>query len=66
MNLSIANGKSSLPIDYRLYLPEAWCEDSARRKAAGIPEEIEFSTEPEIVLARIEAAQQRGVLLVTQ
>ena len=62
VSLSIANGKASLPIDYRLYLPEAWCEDSARRKAAGIPEEIEFSTKPEIALAQIEAAQQRGVL----
>lgn len=62
VSLSIATGKVSLPIDYRLYLPELWCEDSARRKTAGVPEEIEFLTKPEIALAQIEAAHRRAVL----
>jgi len=62
VSLSIATEKASLPIDYRLYLPEAWAEDSERRKAAGVPEEIQFSTKPEIALSQIEAAYERSVL----
>jgi len=62
VSLSIATEKASLPIDYRLYLPEAWAEDSERRKAAGVPEEIQFSTKPEIALTQIEAAYERSVL----
>ena len=62
VSLSIATEKASLPVDYRLYLPEPWCEDSGRCKAAGVPEDISFSTKPEIALAQIEAAYERGVL----
>jgi len=42
VTLSIANHTASLPIAYRLYLPEAWANDRTRRKKAHIPEEIEF------------------------
>src|SRR5579884_457065 len=33
-------------IDRELYLPEAWCQDAARRQAAHIPETIRFATKP--------------------
>jgi SRSO17 transposase len=42
VTLSIANHRASLPIAYRLYLPQAWIEDAERRKKARIPEEITF------------------------
>jgi SRSO17 transposase len=32
VTLSIANHSASLPIAYRLYLPETWANDAARRK----------------------------------
>jgi len=36
------------PTGMRLYLPKEWCEDKQRRKEAGIPEDVEFKTKPEI------------------
>ena len=40
VSLSVANRHASLPVAYRLYLPEAWASDAARRKKTGVPEEI--------------------------
>ena len=61
VTLSIANHHVSLPVAYRLYLPEEWANDAERRKRAHVPEEVEFGTKPEIALAPIEAAVQAGV-----
>ena len=40
VSLSLATKDGSLPLSYRLYLPEEWTEDKARRKHAGVPQEI--------------------------
>jgi SRSO17 transposase len=56
VTLSIANHAASLPIAYRLYLPQEWAADAARRTKAGVPETIGFATKPEIALAQIRAA----------
>jgi SRSO17 transposase len=56
VSLSLANHHASLPVAYRLYLPEDWAEDSKRRRKAGVPEDICFKTKPEIALEQIEAA----------
>src|SRR5260221_6448094 len=48
VSLSLANADGSLPVAYRLYLPQAWANDAARRKKAGVPEEIGFQTQIEI------------------
>src|SRR6516165_137864 len=56
MTLSIANHHVSLPIAYRLYLPEDWAKDAKRRKRTHVPEDVEFRTKPQIALAQIEAA----------
>ena len=50
---------ASLPIAYRLYLPQEWAEDRARRREAGVPEEIAFQTKPAIALDQIRAAGGR-------
>jgi SRSO17 transposase len=42
VTLSIANHQASLPIAYRLYLPQEWAADAARRKKAHVPEGIAF------------------------
>ena len=61
VTLSIANHHASLPIAYRLYLPQEWVEDAARRKKARIPEAITFKTKPQIALEQIRAAVAAGV-----
>jgi SRSO17 transposase len=52
---------SSMPISFRLYLPEVWANDPERRKKAGVPEEITFETKPQIALEQIKRARERGV-----
>ncbi|MCU1294775.1 MAG: family transposase [Bryobacterales bacterium] len=52
---------SSLPIAWRLYLPEVWCQDVERRQPAGVPEEVEFETKPEIALGQIRQAVKEQV-----
>jgi SRSO17 transposase len=61
VSLSVANDHASLPIAYRLYLPETWAGDRARCARAGVPEGIGFQTKPEIALAQIRTAQAEGV-----
>jgi SRSO17 transposase len=61
VTLSVANVQASLPIAYRLYLPESWAEDSARRAMAGVPEGVAFATKPEIALEQIRQAVADGV-----
>jgi SRSO17 transposase len=68
VTLSIANHAASLPAAYRLYLPEEWAFDPARRDKAGVPRTAGFMTKPEIALAQIRAAVAvdipRGVVLM--
>ena len=61
VSLSVATWASSLPIAYRLYLPEGWAGDRKRRKAAGVPEDVEFQTKPQIALDQIREAIQDEV-----
>jgi len=61
VTLSIANHHASLPIAYRLYLPQEWAEDAARRKKARVPKAIAFKTKPQIALEQIRKACAAGV-----
>jgi SRSO17 transposase len=61
VSLSVANHAASLPVAYRLYLPESWAKDEERRKTAGVPERIEFQTKPKIALQQIEWACAAGI-----
>jgi len=61
VTLSLANHEMSLPIGYRLYLPETWAKDPERRAKAHVPEDVKFETKPQIALAQIEAALKAGV-----
>lgn len=61
VSLSVATWSSSLPIGWRLYLPEMWCQDRERRQQAGVPQEIGFQTKPEIALEQIQQAVAQKV-----
>src|SRR5665213_96346 len=61
VSLSIANHHASLPVAYRLYLPEEWAQDRKRRRKVGVPEEVFFKTKPQIALDQIEAACAAGL-----
>src|SRR5713226_660351 len=38
--------RGTLPLGWRLYLPEEWCEDRERRRKAKIPDGVCFQTKP--------------------
>jgi SRSO17 transposase len=61
VSLSVSTVEASLPVAWRLYLPEAWTEDQKRRKATGIPGDVEFRTQPEIAFEQIRAAVDRKI-----
>jgi len=48
-------------IDRRLYLPEAWSTDDARREKTGVPQDLCFATKPQIACELIAAALDAGV-----
>jgi SRSO17 transposase len=61
VSLSIANHAASLPVAYRLYLPQDWTKNRARRKKAGVPKEVKFRTKPEIALEQMQRACDAGL-----
>ena len=68
VSLSIASHDASLPVAYQLYLPKEWAHDRARRRKAGVPNEIRFKTKPRIALEQLRwacaAGLPRGVVLI--
>jgi SRSO17 transposase len=63
VSLSVSTWNSSLPIAWRLYLPEVWRQDIERCRQAGVPEETAFQTKPEIALEQIRRAMEQQVSL---
>jgi len=61
VSLSMTTESSSMPVAYRLYLPEVWANDRQRRQKTGVPTEIGFHTKAEIALAQIRRARERGI-----
>jgi SRSO17 transposase len=59
VSLSVSTAEASLPIAWRLYLPEVWAQNKKGREATGVPQEIRFQTKPEIALQQIRTAVDR-------
>jgi SRSO17 transposase len=60
VSVSLATARASLPVAYRLYLPEDWANDPARRHKAHVPAEARFATKPQIALAQLEVLLAAG------
>ena len=46
---------------WRLYLPKEGAADLEHRRKAGVPDEIDFKTKPEIALEQVKAALKAGL-----
>jgi SRSO17 transposase len=60
VSVTLACEQGSLPVAWQLYLPHVWAEDGARRAKAGVPEDIEFATKPQIALQQIRGLLSQG------
>src|SRR6201987_3068934 len=61
VSLSIPNEHASLPVTYRLYLPQEWTTDSDRLRKAGVPDDIGFKTKHQIALEQLRWACAAGL-----
>jgi SRSO17 transposase len=46
VSLHAVSTKGTVPLGFRLYVPEDWCSDPVRRREAKIPASVEFRTKP--------------------
>jgi len=61
VNCHYAERTLAWPVATRLYLPQAWAEDAARRQQAHVPAAVTFQTKAEIALALLDEANACGV-----
>src|SRR5213594_1105315 len=61
VSVSVAHERASVPVAYRLYLPEAWARDRRRRRAAGVPAALAFQPKWQIALEQITQLIREGV-----
>jgi len=61
VSLSMASRWASVPVAFRLYLPESWAKDMERRAVAGVPEDVVFRTKWQLALGLIDAQRKDGV-----
>jgi len=56
VSLSLATATEQVPVDFELYLPKSWTEDTLRRERARVPGSVVFKTKIELAMALIERA----------
>jgi SRSO17 transposase len=47
--------------DFDVYMPERWAQDTIRRHSAGIPDDLEAATKPELAIAQVERLVKAGM-----
>jgi SRSO17 transposase len=62
VQVAITDGLVAIPVAARLYLPESWTRDRPRCRQAGVPEEVEFATKPQLAVKLIKEALADGVV----
>ncbi len=58
--LCYASGNGAALLYRELYLPEEWAADGEHRRAAAVPDAIQFATKPELARRMIERALEAG------
>jgi DDE superfamily endonuclease len=53
-----ANGQAW--VDFDVYMPQRWASDAARRRAAGIPDELAFATKPQLAMNQLDRQVAAG------
>lgn len=61
VSVHLAGEQGSACIGWRLYLPEDWAGDAARRDKAGVPEDVAFATKWQLALTMLARARARGL-----
>jgi len=56
VSVHAAGARGTLPLGWRLYLPEEWCGDELRRARAKIPAAVGFETKPALAGGLVEEA----------
>lgn len=59
--LALSGSRGRALVDRELYLPEGWCGDKGRRKAAGVPKSVKFATKPQLALRMLGRAFAAGI-----
>ena len=59
--LAYVTARAHALLDFRLYLPKAWCADRERRERARVPDGVEFTTKPALGTAMVAGAAGAGV-----
>lgn len=61
VSLHVAGAMTSGCVGMRLYLPEEWTTDNARRRKVGVPEEVGFARKWEIALELVDDVLEFGL-----
>ncbi|HUZ81415.1 MAG TPA: IS701 family transposase [Gaiellaceae bacterium] len=56
VSVHAVGARATLPLGWRLYLPEEWCSDELRRARAKIPASVGFQTKPALASAIVDQA----------
>jgi SRSO17 transposase len=56
VSLHAVGRRGTLPMGWRLYLPEDWCADAQRRRRAKIPQSVQFRSKPQLAADLVERA----------
>jgi hypothetical protein len=58
--MAYVTARAHVLLDFRLYLPKAWCADRERRERAHVPHEVVFTTKPALGTAMIAGVAARA------